>query len=182
MQQKWKKNLSMSSSSWKEPPTLFLFESKTNWWASAPKLTICVAHFTLLAALDAYGWNSPRQSQITQKNEKNIISWRNTAFVFDARFSVRRCEFMVSSMTLIDFPISKADVVSKGIRHLEKNGCSAQSLTRLKSIIKHLGKLVELMSFFWTKNRLGNGRLPCFLKPKTNLLSLPKFVWKCISS
>ena len=82
------------------------------------------------------------------ENEKNSISWRNTAFVFYARFSVRRCEFMVSSMTLIDFPISKADVVSKGIRHLEKNGCSAQSLTRLKSIIKHLGKLVELMSFF----------------------------------
>ena len=180
MQQKWKKNLSMSSSSWKEPPTLFLFESKTNWWASAPKLTICVAHFTLLAALDAYGWNSLRQSQITQKNEKNIISWRNTAFVFDARFSVRRCEFMVSSMTLIDFPISKADVVSKGIRHL----ASREARARFDAIKKHhkTFRIVELMSFFCTKNRLGNGRLPCFLKPKTNLLSLPKFVWKCIWS
>lgn len=88
---------------------------------------------------------------------------------------------MVSSMTLIDFPISKADVVSKLQRHTpsrEERLFLESALTRLKSIIKHLGKLaVELMSFFSSsKNQLGNGRLQCFLKSKANLLSLPKFV------
>ena len=40
---------------------------------------------------------------------------------------------MVSSMTLIDFPISKADVVSKGIRHL----ASREARARFDAIKKH---------------------------------------------
>ena len=66
---------------------------------------------------------------------------------------------MVSSMTLIDFPISKADVVSKGIRHL----ASREARVRFDAIKKHHktfreagGTNVFLFNFI-LKNRLGNG-------------------------
>ena len=82
---------------------------------------------------------------------------------FTLVFSVRRCEFMVSSMTLIDFPISKADVVSKGIRHL----ASREARARFDAIKKHHKTFREVGGtnvFLLNKNRLGNGQLPCFSK------------------